>query len=334
MILAGDVGGTKTNLALFKPLGGGRVGPPLSAESIRSGAFPTLEALLLDYRARHPGSCEAACFGVAGAVVDTRVISSNLPWTVEGESLARALGLGRVALINDLVATGYGIEALKPDELAVVQPGVAAPDGNAGLLAAGTGLGESILVRVGGRFLPVPSEAGHADFAPRTDAEVAVFRVLRARYGRVCYERVLSGPGLVAIAEILHRERGAAEAWRRHAAAAPEGTLAEGTLAGEISRLAIQRGCEACGEALSLFVGVYGAEAGNVALRAVARGGIYLGGGIAPKILAALQGPVFIEAFRDKDHLRGILSEIPVWVILNEHTAVLGAARYAATALN
>lgn len=329
MILAGDVGGTKTNLALFEPSGAGRVGPPVSAESIRSSAFPALEALLLDYRSRHPGPCEAACFGVAGAVLDGRVVSSNLPWPVETSSLQRALGLGRAALINDLVATGYGVEALQPDELAFVQRGVAAADGNAGLIAAGTGLGESILVRVAGRLLPVPSEAGHADFAPRTDAEVAVFHALRARYGRVSYERILSGPGLVAIAEILHRERGAVEAWRRHTASGPESTLA-----GEISRLAIEQGCETCGEALNLFVGVYGAEAGNLALRAVTRGGIYLGGGIAPKILAALKGPAFSEAFRDKDHLREVLSTIPVWVILNEQTAVLGAARYAATALN
>ncbi len=329
MILAGDVGGTKTNLAQFEPLAGGRVGPPAGAESLSNARYPTLEALLEDYRSRHPAACDAACFGVAGAVVGERVISSNLSWIVDAGSLAKKLGVRRVGLMNDLVATGYGVEALRPQELAVLQPGTPAPDANAGILAAGTGLGESILVRVGGRFLPVPSEAGHADFAPRTEPELMVFHELRARHGRVSYERILSGPGLAAVGEIFHARRGAASAWERHVADAPGAALA-----GLVSRQAIERSCESCGETLDLFVGVYGAEAGNVALRAVARGGIYLGGGIAPKILPALRSATFTEAFRDKDHLRELLSTIPVWVILNEQTAVLGAARYAATTLN
>ena len=204
---------------------------------------------------------------------------------------------------------------------------ILAGDANAGLLAAGTGLGESILVRMGKDFLPIPSEAGHADFAPRTDDELEVFRAFRERYGRVSYERVLSGPGLAALGELFHEARDASGVWARHLEEAGNVGPAE-----VVSRLGMERSCPGCEDALRLFVGVYGAEAGNMALRAVARAGIYLGGGIAPKILPALKWDVFLEAFRDKDHLRPLLSSIPVWVIRNEGTGLLGAARYAAMA--
>jgi glucokinase len=326
LILAGDLGGTKTYLARFT-IAGGLPGPPVDPELLLSADYPSFEALLRAYLTKHPGPVEAACLGVAGAVVENSVRVTNLPWIVDGASLARELGLGRVRLINDLVATGYGIAALRPGELTPLQPGEPASDANAGLLAAGTGLGESILVRVGRDYLPVPSEAGHADFAPRTDDEIDVFRALRARYGRVSYERLLSGPGLVALAEFFHEERSAQAEWARHLEAAGEEGAAEA-----VSTAAMAGSCPACEAALRLFVGVYGAEAGNMALRAVARGGIYLGGGIAPKILPALRWGVFLEAFRDKEHLRPLLSSIPVWVILNPRTGLLGAARHAAMA--
>jgi glucokinase len=326
LILAGDLGGTKTYLARFE-IERGLPGPPVEPELLPSADYPSFEALVRDYRSKHPGPIEAACFGVAGAVVENAVRVTNLPWIVEGASLARALDLKRVRLINDLVATGYGIAALRPGELTPLQPGDPASDSNAGLLAAGTGLGESILVRVGRDYLPVPSEAGHADFAPRTDEELRVFRALRARHGRVSYERVLSGPGLVALGAFFHEERSAQAEWARHLEAAGEEGAAE-----VVSTLGMAGSCPACEAALRLFVGVYGAEAGNMALRAVARGGIYLGGGIAPKILPALKWDVFLEAFRDKEHLRPLLSSIPVWVILNPRTGLLGAARHAAMA--
>jgi glucokinase len=248
---------------------------------------------------------------------------------VDAQSLAQKLAVPRVALINDLVATGHGVEALAPGDLTVIQPGKPAPDANAGILAPGTGLGQSILVRAGGRYLPVPSEAGHADFAPRTDAELKVFRALRTRFGRVSCERILSGPGLASVGEIVHAGRGAQAAWDRHVADAP-GT----TLPSAVTRHAIERSCDGCVEALNLFVGVLGAEAGNLALRAVTLGGIYLGGGITPKIIAALKSATFTEAFRDKGPMRGLLASVPIWVIRNERTAVLGAARFAAAALN
>ena len=326
MILAGDVGGTKTYLARFE-IRGGLPGAPVGTEIFPSASYTSFEALLREYLAIHPGRVESACFGVAGAVVDRCVRVTTLPWTIEADPLARKLEFGRVDLINDLVATGYGVAGLGSGELEPLQPCAPADDANAALIAAGTGLGESILVRVGKDFLPVATEGGHADFAPRTDEEIKVFRAFRARYGRVSCERIISGRGITALGEFFHEERGASAEWRRHLAEAG----ADGPAA-VVSRLAISGGCQACTDALRMFVGAYGAEAGNMALRAMARAGVYLGGGIAPKILPALKWKEFLDAFRDKDHLRPLLEKIPVWVIRNERTALLGAARYAAIA--
>jgi glucokinase len=272
---------------------------------------------------------KAIGLGVAGAVVNRAVRVTSLPWVIESEVVAAKLGLkpSHVHIINDLVATGHGLRALPPSALVTLQEGTADEEACAGLIAAGTGLGETILVRVGVTHLPVPSEGGHADFAARTDEEIKVLRAFRAKYGRVSWERVISGPGLAALGAFFHEESRATAVWNRHLEeAGPGGPAAE------VSRHGMARDCPACEQALRLFVGVYGAEAGNLALRAVARAGIYLGGGIAPKILPALRWDEFLAAFRDKDHMRPILSQIPVSVITNEHTGLLGAARYAAVA--
>ena len=325
VVLAGDIGGTKTNLARFEAAARGRISSALGFQTLRSADFPSLTALLDAYVRLEPGEVRVAAFGIAGAVVEGRVTGSNLPWDVDSATLAGALGVRRVHLINDLVATGYGLPALPPEALAVLQPGTAAPDANVGLLAAGTGLGESILVRQDSDLVPVATEGGHADFAPRTDRDLAVFRALRERFGRVSYERVLSGPGLVNVARVLHAPPDAsASAWRDHEAEAGGGDMAR-----VVSARALAGTCSRCTEALELFVNAYGAEAGNLALRALTRGGVYLAGGIAPKILPALRAPAFLEAFRRKDHLEPLLSAIPVWVVLEERTALLGAARYA-----
>lgn len=323
MILAGDVGGTKTNLAWFEARGRGHVGPPRGGRSYRSADYPTLGALLSAFRREEPGALDGASLGIAGAVVDGSVTGPNLPWPVEGGALARELGIPRVHLINDLAATGYGIAALAAEALHPLQRGRPAKDGNVGLLAAGTGLGETILVRQGPDLVPIPSEGGHADFAPRTDRDLTVFRALRERFGRVSYERVLSGPGLARVAEVLHLDAGAGPAWQEH------GKEARGDAAEGVSARALSGACPFCREALDLFVGVYGAEAGNLAIRGLTRGGVYLGGGIAPKILPALESPGFLQAFRKKDQLEPLLAEIPVHVILEQRTAMLGAARYA-----
>jgi glucokinase len=328
LILAGDVGGTKTYLARFKTTGD-EPGPPLDVEKLRSPSYPSFEALLTDYLSRHPGPVKAIGLGVAGAVVNRSVRVTSLPWTIESDVVATRLGLkpARVHIINDLVATGHGLRALQAKELEVLQPGTPDEEACAGLIAAGTGLGETILVRVGVTHLPVPSEGGHADFAARTDDEVRVFRTLRERYGRVSWERVLSGPGLAALGAFFHEDEGMSAAWAEHMK-----ETGPGGPASVVSAHGMARDCRACERALRLFVGVYGAEAGNLALRAVARAGIYLGGGIAPKILPALRWEEFLNAFRDKDHLRPLLSSIPVSVVMNEHTGLLGAARYAAVA--
>jgi len=328
LILAGDVGGTKTYLARFKTTGD-EPGPPLDTEKLSSPSFASFEALLDDYLSRHPGSVKAIGLGVAGAVVNRAVRVTSLPWTIDSDTVAAKLGLkpARVHIINDLVATGHGLRALQASELETLQPGKPDEEACAGLIAAGTGLGETILVRVGVTHLPVPSEAGHADFAARTDDELRVFRMLRERFGRVSWERVLSGPGLAALGAFFHEEEGRSQAWEEHMK-----EMAPGGPAASVSRHGMAGDCPACERALRLFVGVYGAEAGNLALRAVARAGIYLGGGIAPKILPALRWEEFLGAFRDKDHLKPLLSSIPVSVVMNDYTGLLGAARYAAVA--
>ncbi len=326
MILAGDIGGTKINLALFRCLAPGRVGPPIDPESHKSTNFGSFEELIESYRGRHPGTLEAISFGVAGVVFRGHAKGTHIPWEIDASSASRRLGGAPVLLLNDLVAAGHAVSALAAPDLVPIQEGTPAPEANAGLISAGTGLGESILARVAGELIPIDSEGGHADFAPRTDEEIDLFRSLRARYGRVSYERVLSGQGLVDAAQWFHERgdgRGAA-AWKSHKAAAPTEDLP-----GVVSEAALAGSCPWCSEALDLFVSVYGAEAGNLALRGMTHAGIYLGGGIAPKILPALRGERFLRAFRDKEPHRELLSRIPVHVIKNERASVLGAARYA-----
>ena len=324
LILAGDIGGTKSNLALFEQAGAGRVGTPQAEASFPTSDFPSFAALLEAYRSRNGAALSGAAFGVAGPVAEGRVQGTNLPWVIEATVAARELGLKRVGLVNDLVATGYAIPALDPRDLETLQPGQRSLDGNVGLIAAGTGLGEATLARLGNDWIPVASEGGHADFAPRTDEELDLFRELRARYGRVSYERVLSGPGIVDLARWAHERSGNTGGWVEH-----EMQGADEDLAGIASRAAMDGSCADCGRALRIFSAAYGAEAGNLALRGVTSGGIYVGGGIAPKILLLLRGGAFVDAFRDKEPHRELLFKIPIHVIRNERAAVLGAARYA-----
>lgn len=330
MILAGDIGGTNASLALFEQNGAGRLGGPLHAESYRGADFPSLVDLLRAYRARNPAPIEAASFGVAGPVIQATVRGTNIPWAVSAADTARALGIRSVFLLNDLAAAGYAVPILADDDLVTVQRGAPDPDANAAVISAGTGLGETILARVNGELVPIASEGGFGDFAPRTDDEIELLRDLRARLGRVAYEHVLSGPGLSNVARFTHERGGAAagSAWTAHQSGA-----AGDALAARISTSALTGACRFCGDALDLFVSVYGAEAGNLALRGLARAGVYLGGGIAPKILPALQGPRFLQAFRDKAPHADLLAAVPIHVIRNERAGVLGAARYASLSL-
>jgi glucokinase len=280
-----------------------------------------LEAFL----AEHTAEIEGACFGVAGPVRDGECAeTTNLAWPVSGPSVARLLGLPRVGLLNDLEANAWGIAALQPDDFGVLNRGDPAARGNAAVISAGTGLGEAGLCWDGQAHRPFATEGGHVDFAPRSELEVELWRFLLPEHGHVSYERVCSGMGLVNIERFLRAHTGVARpAWL-------EEEMAAGDTAAAVSRAGLERRDALCSQALDLFVEIYGAAAGNLALKLMAVGGIYLGGGIAPKILARLRDGRFMDAFADKGRFRELLERVPVRVILNDRTALLGAARCAA----
>jgi glucokinase len=285
-----------------------------------SGLIPVLQEFL----AGGDHAIEAASFGIAGPVVDGKVKTPNLPWMLDTADLRHALKLDAVTLLNDLEAGAYGIFTLENDEFYTLNEGTLRHAGNKALIAAGTGLGQAILYDDGGHFHPLASEGGHADYAPRDELEIELLRYLIGRFGHVSYERVLSGPGLFNIYRFLKDVRGMEEpSWltERLSADDPSAVISKAALAGEAA---------ICSEALNLFVSVYGAEAGNLALRAKSVRGLYVGGGIAPKILAKLKDGTFMRAFVDKGRYADLLAAIPVQVILNEQTALRGAAYYAA----
>ena len=318
MILAGDVGGTNTRLALFSPAG--RPGTPAELAIYPSRRYRHLENIVRAFLAGKPRRISAACFGVAGPVKAGVCQASNLAWRVDSRRLAGELGLERVGLVNDLEANAYGIETLGPEDFASLNAGEAEPGGNAALISAGTGLGEAGLHWEGDHYRPIASEGGHCDFAPRDELEMELLRRLRARFARVSYERVVSGPGLCNIYQFLRESgRGAEPGWLAE-------RLKGGDPSAEISRTALERKSELCAKALDLFVAVYGSEAGNLALKFKATGGLYVGGGIAPKILPRLKSGGFMSAFAAKGRLSALLKAIPVRVILNDQAALRGAA--------
>jgi glucokinase len=323
LILAGDIGGTKTNLALFAAQGEKlHVEAPQTFPSKRySGLVPVLQ----DYLAGAKHKIESACFGIAGPVVDGKVKTPNLPWMIDTVELRRALKLESVTLLNDLEAAAYGIFTLENDEFHTLNEGAIRQSGNKALIAAGTGLGQAILHDDGRRFHPLASEGGHADFAPRNELEIELLRYLIARFGHVSYERVLSGPGLLNVYRFLKESRGFEEPpWLTEKFAAaddPSVVISQSALAGE---------AEISLKTLDLFVSIYGAEAGNLALRAKSVRGLYIGGGIAPKIIAKLNDGTFMRAFIDKGRYTDFLKAIPVQVVLNDRAALRGAAYYAA----
>jgi glucokinase len=321
MILAGDIGGTKTNLAVFAD--GQRLGSAIAEEKFASTEHATLDEIVKDFVARRGLRFDAACFGVAGPVKDGRCVATNLPWVVDAGVLSRELGGVRTWLINDLEANAYGIAALEPSELVVLNPGADDASGNAAIIAAGTGLGEAGLYWDGQEHRPFACEGGHADFAPRTPIEVELLAWLRGRVEHVSWERVLSGPGLVNIYEFLRDVKHVAEPdWLR-------AELGAGDPGAAISRAAEDGRSPLCAQALDLFVSLYGAEAGNLALKLMATGGVYVGGGIAPKNLGWIRRGAFLTAFLAKGRMRGLLESMPVRIILSERTALLGAARCA-----
>jgi glucokinase len=337
MLLAGDVGGTKTLLGLFAP----------SAERpspVEVGEFVTLDYDGLEPMVREflragnvePRAIQAACFGVAGAITDQVARLTNVPWLVDGERVRTTVGVDQTLIVNDLEALAMAVPMLDPDELAVLQQGIAVPGGNAAVIAAGTGLGEALLHNVDGRFVPAASEGGHADFAARSPRDMELVLELTRVFGRVGVEHVISGPGIVNIYQFTHRTFGTGPlltpnsiAPARLCAAVEDSPSDDDDLPARITRAAIERRCPACVETLDLFVSAYGAEAGNLALRMVATAGVYVGGGIAPKILPALESGLFLEAFRAKEPMAALVATIPVSVILNPDAGLLGAAVFA-----
>ena len=322
-ILAGDIGGTKTVLGIFE-FAAQRL-EPVAEATFAGGSHDSFEEILVQFLEAHRAvEIQAACFGVAGPVIDGRSNLLHLPWQLEEAELARASGAARVVLINDVEAAAYGMLTLGDDERTVLNPGLPQPHANIAVMAAGTGLGESFLCWDGERYRASATEGGHANFAPRTDLEIDLLRFLRDDFGgHVSTERLLSGPGLQNIYRFMRQHSPETEPrWisERFAEEDPSAVIAE---------LALESKDAACAESLKLFVSIYGAEAGDIALRYLALGGVFIGGGIAPKILPALQTDAFMRAFVDKGRYSELVSGIPVWVSLEPRAPLLGAAHYA-----
>jgi glucokinase len=319
MILAGDVGGTKTLLGLFEPRD---VRPePLDVQSFPTTDYAGLGEIIEAYYATRDTrpAIDAAVFGVAGPVINQIATMTNVEWSVDAAQLAHAFRFPHVHLLNDLEAMAYAVPVLEGDELHILQHGTGRVDGNMAVIAAGTGLGGSVLHRFDDRYLPVASEIGHSDFPARTDRELEFVRFIRDRHGRCEIEHVLCGPGLVNLAAFTHQ--------RTTCPAVSHQT----DVPAEVSRSALERRCPCCVEALEMFVDAYGAVAGNLALIGVTTGGMFIGGGIAPRILPALTNGRLITAFSDKAPMHSLLRAVPVSVILNAEAGLLGAAVYANT---
>jgi glucokinase len=326
MILAGDVGGTKVHLALYN-FEGGRL-QPVRDQKYPAHEYASLGAVIerfLEAYSVDPKDIAAACFGVPGPVRAGRLKLTNLPWVLDTRELSQALGIEHIFLINDLEANGYGIPELAPDRIFTLHKGDSGSVGHRGLIAAGTGLGEAMLIWDGkSRHLPIASEGGHCDFAARTDQEVALLQYLRRTLnGRVSFERVVSGLGIKNVYGFLRDDQKMEEpTWLRE-------RLQQEDPNAVIGECGENGSSEICAETLKIFTAAYGAESGNIALKVLAVGGMYLGGGIAPKILKTLQSGPFTEAFLDKGRLSPLLESIPVRVILDDTCALLGAAAYA-----
>jgi glucokinase len=325
MILAGDIGGTNARLAYFQTQNGNlRL---ISEHVYPSREYSELGEIVSKFLKEKSARPEAACFGIAGPVHNGRVETSNLPWVIEQSRLAQQIQLPATLLINDLEASAWGIGALNPQDLTALNQ-VSLAIGNQAVIAPGTGLGEAGLFWDGTQHQVFACEGGHADFAPQGDLQIELLRFLAVRFGHVSYERVLSGPGLVNVYEFL-RSKGCSEEPTGFAA-----QLAGASAAAAISHAALAGTNPLAVATLDLWISVYGAEAGNLALKTMATGGIFLGGGISPKILPKLTGPGFMKAFLEKGRLRPLLEGIPVQVITNDKAGLLGAARCAATKSN
>jgi glucokinase len=317
MILAGDIGGTKSNLGLFNVQDGAilRVAHKRYASQDHAGLHEITRDFLLETGAK----INAAGFGIAGPILQNRVQAANLPWVVDGAEMARFLGLRQVRLLNDLQATAYGVGVLGPSDVETIAPGIPVDNATRAVIAAGTGLGQSILYWDGVQYVALPSEAGHADFAPNTDQQADLWKHLKSKSEFVFQELILSGRGFQHIHEFLDPSV-------RH----PGFDGQQIDPAAEITQLALAGTCPVCVATVNLWIEIYGSEAGNLALRAVARGGIYVAGGIAVKILVKIKEGRFIAAMQRHSNAGGFaLKDVPVHVVLDEECPLKGAA-YAA----
>src|SRR3989454_3371090 len=299
MILAGDIGGTNSRLANFEGVQG-RV-KPIVEETFPSRGSASLDDIVRTFVSKHHLRIAHACFGIAGPIRHGRSDAINLAWVVDAQRLAQQLGLPTVGLINDLEANAYGAAALAPEDFAVLNEGAPEAEGNAAVIAAGTGLGEAGLYWDGKQHWPFASEGGHASFAPDDALQVELLQYLRQQFAHVSWERVLSGPGLHNVYTFLRdTQRGVEPAWLTE-------ELRQDDPAATISRTALAGTCDLCVQALDLFVALYGTEAGNLALKFMATGGVFVGGGIAPKIIDQLKELTFMQAFYAKGRLQPAL---------------------------
>jgi glucokinase len=313
MILAGDIGGTKTNLGLFDVQQGKLM--RVADKRYPSREHKGLEEIVADFVSVTGAKVSAASFGIAGPVVDNRVRTGNLPWIVDGATMAKQLGIERVRLMNDLEAAAFGISVMGPADLETLHEGVAAPQAPRVVIAAGTGLGEAILFWDGTKHIPTATEGGHADFAPHTDQQTELWKFIKARSEFVSNELILSGRGFKTLHEFLN------PAVRHPGFDDPSIDPAPA-----ITRMALSKECPVCVAALDLWVEIYGSEAGNLVVRTVARGGVYVAGGIAVKILPLLKSGRFVAAFQHKEKMTDFLAQVPIHVVLDEECPLKGAA--------
>ena len=322
-VLAGDIGGTNTRLAVFNVAG--QHLETLAKTSYPSQQYASLQEVIAVFQRTHQHTLQAACFGVAGPVHQQEAKITNLPWHISATNIAESLPLSRVSLLNDLEATAWGLRTLNTEDFHTLQQGADDASGNVAIISAGTGLGEAGLYFDGQQYHPFACEGGHTDFSPQTELDMALLRYLAREHEHVSWERVVSGSGLVSMHECLCqlRQRKSPD-WLQQA-------MREGDPAAAISEAAQQGRDALCVEALEMFVHLYGVEAGNLALKLMATGGLYIAGGIAPRILQPMQSGAFMAAFLAKGRMRNLLERIPVRIVLNDETGLQGAAFFAAS---
>jgi glucokinase len=323
MLLAGDIGGTKTNLAVFTRESGWRV--PIAEATFPSADYASLEELVRGFLAQHDFPIDYASFGVAGPVVGGRATITNLPWTMDDVELQQALHIPTVHLMNDLDAIAHAVPFLESRDLHTINVGMPVTGGAIAVIAPGTGLGEAFLTWDSSHYQAHTSEGGHADFAPTNQLEIELLRYLMARFPHVSFERVCSGKGIPNIYAYL-KDSGYAEEppWLAEQLAAAQ----DRTPIIMNKALEKENACKLCVATLNIFVSILGAEAGNLALKALATGGVYIGGGIPPRIISYLDSEQFMQVFTHKGRLTPMLTRMPVHVILNPNIALLGAARH------